>query len=259
MATYVENALEIISDNYMYYLNKEYKSFLINIKLYEMNSSLGEILFSSHKDEIFIDFGDNASNITYSEFFELLGDYESEDSPYLLTSENALKNIVSILEDYLKEILTYLFNKYPEHVFTKKGQVGLNQLLEYESIEDLKDRVITDKVVSISYKSIPDIIKYIEKEFNLDFKFHQAIYDGLTEVSGTRNLLVHNKGIINEVFLEKVGKREQYFSEDTYMLGKKIIISPESINDTVEVFVTLGKRIKNCLLEKFSKDVLGET
>ncbi|TKH41524.1 hypothetical protein C1I60_19470 [Paenibacillus terrae] len=47
------------------------------------------------------------------DLIEMLGDMESEDSLYVLLSENIFKNYISVFEDYLKDILEFLFNKYP--------------------------------------------------------------------------------------------------------------------------------------------------
>ena len=221
MATYHENALEIIRDNYLYYMDKEYKSFAINIKLYEFTHTISSLLFDKHKTDVFVDFG--GSHITYSDLLDMLADYEGDESLYTNAAENALKNYISVFEDYLKEILEFLFNSYPHHIFKEKTTLPTKRLLEHDTLESLKDTLIKEKVTSVSFENLVEVISFIEKEFKVDLDTPIDILECLTEITLIRNILVHNKGIVNEIFLKKV-KGKHHFVEKPYALGVKVVV-----------------------------------
>lgn len=243
---YHVDALEIIKDNYLLFLVKEYKNFVINVKVYET----AKVYFSLYEDKesrTFIDFGHENFNVTYSEVFNMLSDNEDEESLYTICSENTFKNFVSILEDYLKEVLLFLFNSEPEKVFHKDGSIKLNELLRYESIEQIKDHLIEKKVIDVSYNSLAEMIRYIEDVFKIKFEIDPDIIQALKEITNIRNILVHNKGVVNELFLEKQNGKESFFFEESYEKGIRLIIGVEGMEIIFEMLSKLGKHIFDVL------------
>ncbi|MGN4740451.1 hypothetical protein [Bacillus cereus group sp. MYBK227-1] len=252
MGKYVEDALEIIQDNYLYFLSREYKNFIINIKTYETINSFINLGFIQNNPDVFIDLGRESNNITNSDYIKILNDRESDQSLHTICSENTFKNFVSVLEDFLKEILEFLFNNYPHHVFQKKEKIELNQLLQYDSLDLLKEKIIKEKIIALSYNNLAEMISYIEKEFNVNFEFPPEIIGALVEITSIRNILVHNKGVINERFLEKHKGKEQYFVEEPYELDMKIVMSASEMGNIFEMLEKLGLKIFKALDKKFN-------
>lgn len=250
MAIYHEDALEIIKENCLHDLGKEYKNFAINIKLYEFTHTFSSILFESRGSETFIDFG--GSKVTFSDMLDMLSNYEGDESPYTMSSENLLKSFISVFEDYLKEILEYLFNSYPHHIFKRKATLPMTKLLEYDSLELLKDSLIKEKVISLSFNNLVEVIGFIEDEFKVDMEIDIEVLESLTELTLIRNILVHNKGIVNEMFLRKI-KGHHHLLEKPYELGTKIIVSPPEMNDLFELLLDLGENIYGKLNNKYGK------
>jgi len=249
MANYHENALEIIKDNFLYYLNRETKTFAINVRLYEVSHDYMNIVFDGNKDKPFIQF--DGPPITYSDLIEMLGDMESEESLYVLISESIFKNYISVFEDYLKDILEYLFNKYPHHIFQRKEKIELSKLIEYNSLEELKDRIIREKVISLSYNNLAEMIEFIEQKFKVDLNIEPIVLDSLIELTLIRNILVHNKGIVNERFMEKMKGKAPNYIDGIYDLGVKIIMSPHEMTETHELLTRIGDHIFKKLKNKF--------
>lgn len=250
MAGYHEDALEIIKENCLFYLGKEYKNFAINMKLYEFTHTFSSILFESHGSKTFIDFGE--SKVTYSDMVDMLGDYEGDETLYTMGSENVLKSYVSVFEDYLKEILEYLFNSHPHHIFKGKTTFPSTRLLEYDSLESLKKNLIKEKVTSLSFNSLVEVISFIENEFKVDMEIDTETLEVLTEITLIRNIFVHNKGIVNEIFMQKV-KGHHHLVEKPYKLGVKITVFPPDINDLYQLFLDLGEKVYEKLNEKYGK------
>lgn len=249
MTEYHEDALEIIRDNFLYYLNKEYKNFIVNSKLYDYSRIFLSVV-DGQNEKLFVDFGHEDENVTLSEIIERLTDNDKEDSLYKILSENTFKNIVSVFEDYLKEILQFLFINYPYHAF-KDGKIDQKILIEYDSLDSLKEELIKEKIVSMTYKNLAEIIRYIEKEFKIDFDLDNEIIDGVYELTQIRNLLVHNKGIINRRFMERLKGKEQLFGETPYELDYEIIMTASEMGFIYKLFLKVGNSMFQFLNPKY--------
>lgn len=76
------------------------------------------------------------------------------------------------------------------------------------SIEDIKDFMVTFRVKKIiQSNNIIEIITKIEKLFNLNFELSNEQLDMLFLTSLNRNLLTHNNGIVNQVYLHQLKLR----------------------------------------------------
>ncbi|NIK67956.1 hypothetical protein FHT67_001380 [Paenibacillus sp. BK720] len=250
MATYVEDALEIIRDNFFIDMKNEIRTFGITVRLFEVSNNYMTVIFNKHKSEPFLQVGDDEP-ITYEGLIQILGDTESNDSIYNLSSTNTLKNCISIFEHYIKEILEYLLNMYPHHLFEKKEKIELSRLLKVDSLEELKEQIIREKIINLSYGNLTEMIDYIKKEFNVDFEFKPGMIEGLLELTLIRNLFVHNKGIVNEKFIEKINNEEPMLGDEPYVVGQRLIITADSMQDIFDILLHIGDHISKKLIMKF--------
>lgn len=242
----MEDYFSYLKENFEFYASREVRQFVITIRLLEMGKTIIPLIFENQAQEAFAKSSDGNIKLTFAEVQELLEDNDGENSIYLLNSENAYKNLVSILEDYVKDIMQYLFTKFPQHLFLKKEKIELSKLIEFQTLEELRERVIKEKVISLSYNNLADMVKYIEKEFSVAFNFKELVYELLVEITNVRNILVHNKGLINERFLANV-------SDEKYSLGARVSIPIESIHETAEAFHAVVEKMHLGLINKFCK------
>ncbi len=63
-----------------------------------------------------------------------------------------------------------------------------------DSIEDVKNHLIDDEVMSMMYKSVGEWIEYLKKNLNLKLEYVISVLPQLTEIVARRNLIVHNEG-----------------------------------------------------------------
>ena len=87
-----------------------------------------------------------------------------------------------------------------------KNEISLSKLFDNNyNINDVRDFIISQKVKKIiQSNNIIDTIKKIERIFSINFEITKESIDNLFVSSLNRNLLTHNNGIVNEIYLEQL-------------------------------------------------------
>jgi hypothetical protein len=81
--------------------------------------------------------------------------------------------------------------------------VRIDLVLEYDDMADLLDALAERKVSDLSYKSLADLSGYFKEKLGLALTATKGELEHLTLLVEIRNLLVHNRGIVNSIFLSK--------------------------------------------------------
>lgn len=106
---------------------------------------------------------------------------------------------------YYVGIIAVIFILHPKALFEKKFDIRL--AFETDTIDELRFHAIEHEVNSLSYKGILDLAGIIEKKtnfslFETDFQTRRA-----ARLMAIRNLLVHNRGIVNRRYIQNSANR----------------------------------------------------
>lgn len=112
---------------------------------------------------------------------------------------------VATTEDYLSKSLTTILTWYPQKLSSGEGKkVDFSLVLESEDIDKLIQKVIFNQIYSIFHSSPIKYFEALKKIFAINFSV--KLKQEFSEVKATRDLLVHNSGVINSLYLKKSGK-----------------------------------------------------
>ncbi len=225
-------------------MGKEVTSFIATHKIYDLATTMIQLYES--KDETFFQLGED--KITFDDIHKML-DEGDNDSLRLTCNENTFKNFVSIFENYIKDVLEYLYSTYPQHIFCKKEKLDMSKLNEFNTLEELKDRIIKEKVIALSYDNLSKMVKDMGVEFNIKFDLSEEENNKLVEITNVRNIMVHNRGIVNEKFLNNVKNSEQSFE-----LEQWIIIGTEDISGFYNFYIDIVNKLHGKIMDKYGKN-----
>ena len=144
------------------------------------------------------------------------------------------------LNDTLRELLT----KIPEKLDFKSEPITKEELLYGDPLK----QTIENKVTAIGYKSLPEILKYFIKATGISENVvSEDELNKLLEIKATRNLLIHNNLIINNIYKETAGiyKRNSHSSNRLFINQDYLFQSLETIRQVLE-------NIKSELSTKYS-------
>jgi len=147
------------------------------------------------------------------------------------------------LEIYLSKLHQSILETYPEAIFNDpsghyKGGISYPDLIESSSIEILRRKIISkitkDKVQQLS------IVDLITKSFvpygNFKVEVNDANIEMIVKFSAKRNVLIHNGGIVNEVYISTL--RHAKLKPDL-KIGEKVPLGLEVLKTTNQFVILL--------------------
>ena len=117
----------------------------------------------------------------------------------------ALGNRAKELKEYIEISLTMAFSHFI--VIFDSRYMDLISLFYENNPKFLKDTTLHDKLMTFSYKPFKKQLNSILQNFKIDFfklLGDQRTAD-LIEIRATRNIIVHNSSIVNDMYLKIVG------------------------------------------------------
>lgn len=116
---------------------------------------------------------------------------------------NGIGQLVTITEALLGDIVRTVIVRYPQKLGAKRS-IQLQAILEAQSLEEVHLRATDALLNELSYKSPAEFSEALNNLLSINLlecpAFHKYV-----EVKATRDIYVHNRGLINETYLKKSG------------------------------------------------------
>ncbi|RED42766.1 hypothetical protein DFQ10_108173 [Winogradskyella eximia] len=141
-------------------------------------------------------------------------------------------NSYQIFEEFCYQNLLSLYLKLPTFLKKEEINVTFKDLFMQDDINVIRQNIIEKKIKSIIQGSnIYAIIKKFKTIFGIDINIEKKLIDKLFIISLKRNLLVHNKGIVNSIYLNEI---ERFNLKSKLILGDYILKDINSFSDLNE-------------------------
>ncbi|MDF1690620.1 MAG: hypothetical protein P1U35_13535 [Cycloclasticus sp.] len=132
---------------------------------------------------------------------ELLGRYQLLAFHHLAV--NGIVQLVTIVEALLGDVVRTVVARYPQKIGGKKT-VPIQAVLEATSIEEIQLRAVDTLLNEMGYKSPKEFAEFLGEMLSLNLlecvAFHRYM-----EIKASRDIFIHNRGIVNEVYVRKSG------------------------------------------------------
>jgi hypothetical protein len=152
---------------------------------------------------------------------------------------------VSSFEYSLNDTLRVLLNFIPDKLDIKTESIPKNDLVNGNPLE----LAIENKILSVSYKSLPDILNYFAVTTGIDKKqIDETELNSLLEIKATRNLLLHNNLVINNIYKNTAGPNIRKPNNG----NKKLSIDKNYLLQSLKTIKQVLKKIKTALLDKYA-------
>ncbi|GMU85391.1 MAG: hypothetical protein AMXMBFR48_06330 [Ignavibacteriales bacterium] len=117
---------------------------------------------------------------------------------------NSLISCLSSVELFFSQLLHYFYDRYPESAGVQKRTMTLNELKGFDSISDAEKYLIDSKIEEVLRGNIESWIHLLKSELSFGLSYLSEMTDELVEIYQRRNLLVHNGGVVNSIYIAKV-------------------------------------------------------
>jgi len=166
--------------------------------------------------------------------------------------ENFIVTAVSRFEFFLFEVLRLVISAYPSKLTLNiKGvqtsrSVPLDLLLDSSDLQEAFDRIVSKRLYEVLYATPRSYLEYFSNITAVDTS--RPIFFDYIEIKATRDLIIHNSGIVNEVYLSKVSDRKRG------NVGEEIEINAEYFSHCIATLKRLARTINRDIERNFGKD-----
>jgi hypothetical protein len=167
-----------------------------------------------------------------------------------LLYQNALISLVSAAEWFVSQLLHKYFDLYPDAAGVRDRSLTLSDLQSIGSVDDARAYLIELKIEEVMRGSFNDWIQFLKTNLKLSMGYLSVDEDYLTEIYQRRNLLVHNGGVVNKIYLNKLPKSVC----SKLKLGDSVEISQEYLDKAIDRFERFFSLVALELWKKISPD-----
>ncbi|MEK6300902.1 MAG: hypothetical protein AABO41_09295 [Acidobacteriota bacterium] len=144
---------------------------------------------------------------------------------------------------YVSELLALTFRTRPE-MLKSNETARLDLILQFKRMDDLISFLVEKRVTDLAYKGMRDLSKDLSTKigFNL-FEGEEALARAVRIIE-VRNLIVHNRAIVNRLFLSRL-------PDFTASLGDRVDLQGNAVLDDMEFLDSSVSDIDRRAVEKF--------
>ncbi len=193
----------------------------------------------------------------FNKFNRLNNDVRSSEAAYNILPRTFIVSLVSQYDAYLGELYRTLFASKPELAFSLEKEISFNEVLKYESIDELKDFVIEKEIENLLRDNHFEQLKTLEKRIskltkNKDFTLTSDLpsLSDFIEITERRNLFVHCNGIVSRQYLE-ICKKHKVTDIDKIKINEQLDVDPLYFKKAYNVIFEIGVKLGQVLWRKF--------
>jgi len=152
---------------------------------------------------------------------------------------------VALTENYLAEMLRLICIGYPDKLKIQEKKIDMEIVLRKTSIKSLLLELIDRQIHALFYKAPADYFEHFEKITSIEI--NDEIKRKYSEIKASRDLLIHNEGIINQTYISKAGE---------YARGKindEIDLDEIYFDDSISLMKKLINTVYSKLLKKYGE------
>ncbi|MBX3208510.1 MAG: hypothetical protein KF764_25990 [Labilithrix sp.] len=160
-----------------------------------------------------------------------------------LLGRAALMLLASTAEWYAGQLFHALLEAQPERLNSSDMSLPFKELMKFDSIDDARHFVAEARIESILRGPVESWIDQLKKDAGLTASYIGPYRDDLVEAFVRRNVLVHNGGLVNAIYLNRVPSQSRSGVKHGDRLSVDKVYLENTINLTETVFVLLGSEV----------------
>lgn len=142
---------------------------------------------------------------------------------------NSVISLLSSAEWFYSRLLHFFYDKHPNAAGIKNKSLTLEELKTFGTVEDAEKYLIDSKIENLLRSSFSDWVETLKNELKLGLGYLDDFIDELVEIYQRRNLLVHNGGIVNSIYLANTSGKYHKGVE----IGEKLTVDEAYLNNAI--------------------------
>lgn len=153
-----------------------------------------------------------------------------------------LSHLVTIFEGYLTDIIQEILLAHPDILKSGK-QLTAEEALNLGGRKQIVTCLAEKEVEELQHSPFQKVVKYFDDKFNINLNTSVVSPEQITEILATRNIHIHNKGVVNQRFKKLV--KGSTLRLGTYKrITKEYLLYANSCIWTIVSFIDTGAGTK---------------
>lgn len=162
--------------------------------------------------------------------------------------------IISSYDAILSDLLRVIFKQKPEIIFTSDREVKFSELLELQTLEAVRDSIISNEIESVIRNSHHEQFSWMEKKFGMKLREGLDVWPDFIELCERRNLLTHTGGVVSEQYLRNC---EHHGRKSKHQVGDKLEVDIDYLTSAIDIVSEVGYKLIHTMWRKFLPDERG--
>ena len=159
--------------------------------------------------------------------------------------------LIALFDAFLTDVFSEVARARPDILRSSKKQISYDRLLDLGSFDALVDFIASRELNELSYKSIKEQADYYRDRFGIALEDSGVPVSDLIELRSTRNLLVHNNGVVNHIYIELV-------PSTAYNAGDEVRVDANYFNQAAKSVEAVAAFITTKLVEKHAAKPIAD-
>jgi hypothetical protein len=155
-----------------------------------------------------------------------------------LLRRSALVILASYFDLLFSDLIQSFYLRHPTALPSDEYVLSLADLRAIGSIEEAERYLITKESDKVLRRSLEDQLGYLSNRPKIDLEPLTDCINDLTELVQRRNLLIHNDGIVNRIYLARVP--QSYTEANEIEEGQQLHVDPQYLSNAIETVYVAG-------------------
>lgn len=187
-----------------------------------------------------------------ADFVELIKSRPGKQTTFLRENRQGLLELfvsrfVDNFQKYVVDVIREILRVKPEILINRNQSVPLADLLQHDSVESVLHHLIEQKVTALSYEGFVSIQKWCS-ERGIEIAAVDAEQAAIVEMIATRNLIVHNRGVVDGRYVGTV-------PDARFKVGETRHLTVDELYAAISLFESLVLKTDGANAQKFGLTV----
>jgi hypothetical protein len=194
-----------------------------------------------------------SSNIhDFQKISSMIDELNRDRRPDTIILNSLFLYLFSCYETFSGSLLTELYKLNPE-VFISDKQVSLREVIKYDSINELQNKLLEEDIESFRRDSYDAQFKFLEAKFNIQTLRKFENWPLFVEAGQRRNLFTHCDGIVSSQYLRNCRVAGVKLGSDLSE-GDKLDLDVKYLTDTCDLLMEVATKLTHTVWRKVAPD-----
>jgi hypothetical protein len=173
---------------------------------------------------------------------------QSVTAAYALVPRSFVVTLVSQYDAFLSRLIEALLLTKPDVLSASEKTFSFAELLDFGSVEAVRDQVIEREVEAVLRKSHTEQFDWLEKKFDIPLRKDLSVWPRFVELTERRNLFVHTGGQVSSQYIQNCKAQKVDCSE--VERGQILSVDPAYYKAAHEAILEVGVKLAQVLWRK---------